>query len=830
MSFTAASGWESASDQKIRKDSQINYARMRLDSALLNAGHRLDRNFQVSILSDSASEALPSSARFAEGFHISIKNGEIKIVGYDKAGAFYGTLELAKQIEQNGKLPPYLDFSDAPVMKQRGVCILLMKLGSYNYPITPEEFPFFYDKKLWLEYLDFLANNRFNYVAFWNGHPFDYFVKLDKYPEAQQGMPPGLLQKNHDMLHWLCNEGAKRNIRFLFEFYNIHTSVYFQKAHSLPSEISVPTPLLENYTAYSIEKFLGEFPDVGLYVTLGEALNKKYADYWMNRVILPAVNRAGTKPTIFVRSWFIELEHARKFAQNYPNLYFERKYNVEMIADTLVDPENAEWAKLTSNLIVNIHMAANLEPFRWHPPTYIRKCLQSAQASGANGLHLYPRKSWRWPYGCDRGEPQLQWHRDALWFEMWGRYAWNPDRPADLEHDYWCYRLKEQFGSSESSEHFLRSFEVGADVLPAIQRLVWLGYDNHTVVAAGAKLIQMQDAEGCPFLSLSGTLRIPHYLDAITRDRQPKGKSPLLLLAEKAAAAKTALEEAHLSVQAATKNQGQAKRFENDARAIYHIVQFYFHKLEAVEAKVLCDNQVDANENQQRFLTALKASLHDFRALTELTDSSYESISDVPARHPERLKKCPYHWRDVLPIYEKEFEIYERQFQQPVNANFFKPGLPGLAGIFYGDPDLKNADEASPAQSLEWDWNEKIKAGMGRNWSIQWFGFIKAPQSGTVVFSVRSDRGVTLEVNSNKIIDWTGNTGEQKGAVELQKGQLYPIEIIYNHAGGDEGYLNIQWRWQGQEKEAIPPNCLSHSPAQKRRMDEATLLLQNELR
>ena len=89
---------------------------------------------------------------------------------------------------------------------------------------------------LWTEYLDFLAENRFNYIAFWNGHPFDYFVKLDKYPEAQAGMEPGSAASGTTRCSmWLAKEAEKRNIWLMFQFYNIHTSVYFQKAHDLPA-------------------------------------------------------------------------------------------------------------------------------------------------------------------------------------------------------------------------------------------------------------------------------------------------------------------------------------------------------------------------------------------------------------------------------------------------------------------------------------------------------------------------------------------------------------------------------------------------------------------
>ncbi len=805
-------------------DLQIDWGKARLDSALVAAGYDI-KTLPVKIVIERSGATLAQNSRRPEGYHVSIQKGEITVHGFDAAGAMYGCLTLAEKISHEGRVPQHWDFSDAPAMGQRGTCILLMKLGTYNYPITPKEFPFFYDKDLWLEYLDFLAKNRFNYVAFWNGHPFDYFVKLEKYPEAQAGMPPGLVQKNHDMLLWLCREGARRNIRFMFEFYNIHTSVYFQKAHHLPNEISEPTPLLKDYTMYCIEKFVNEFPQVGLYITPGEAIKLEYTDSWLNDVIFPAVKRTGRTPPVFVRAWGIDLQHARKVAGNYPDLYFERKYNVEMIADTLVDPENAEWAKLNGNHVVNIHCLGNLEPFRWNPPSYIQKCLQSARRAGANGLHLYPRKAWRWPYGCDKGEKELQWKRDALWFEMWGRYAWNPDRDSDAERRFWLNRLTCTFGTREAATHFLDSFAAGADVLPALQRLFWLGYDNHTVVAAGGKVIQLQSAEGIPFLPLS-VMRIPAYLAALQNGKPLSSKSPMDFLAEKVADAKNALEEAHRGARAASKNEETAKRYETDARAIWLVAKFYEHKMQAVTAKALFENQMGGDAKRREFLADLQASLQDFRALTELADTTYESLSDVPARHPERLKICPYHWRDVLPIYEKEFEIYQKTMAQQTDSSFYEPSLSGLAGIFYGDPDLKNADKTLPSNSLHWNWSADTE-DTGRNWSAQWFGFLRAPAS-KVTFYVYSDRGAILEMNGKKIIEWTGSEGEHYGTIQLQKNKMIPIRIIYNHNGGNKGHVEILWSWNGQKKTSILPDYLFHSHAQQRQMEEVTFLLKDE--
>jgi hypothetical protein len=626
-------------------------------------------------------DGLPQQACKPEGFRVTVSGDRGQVQGYDGAGAMYGCLGLARRVRELGRWPEALDDAEAPSLSLRGTCILLMKLGTYDYPITPAEFPFFYDKDLWIEYLDFLAESRFNYVAFWNGHPFDYFVKLDKYPEAQDGMAPGLLERNHDLLIWLGAEAEKRNIYLMFQFYNIHTSVYFQKAHRLPAWNPKPTRLLTGYTGYCIERFVSEFPGVGLYVCPGEALQLQYTADWINNVIFAAVKRTGKTPPIMVRAWAIDLEHARQLAGRYPRLYTERKFNVEMIAGTEVDPETKDWASITGDHVVNIHCMGNLEPFRWNPPSYIQKCLQSAADAGATGLHLYPRKAWRWPYGCDKDAPhELQWRRDRFWFEAWGRYAWNLQRNPDAERAHWLARLAELYGNPAAAEQLLQSFEAGADVLPALQRLVWLGDSNHTVIAAGATLDQIRKGPGIPFLPVPGMVRIPQYIEALKAGQPVQGMDPVAYIDGKVSEAERALQAARQGAQAATRNQAEAQRIATDAEAVWRITRFYVHKLKAGIAQALFEAHIGPAQNATRCtvpsesarrgapcVEELRASVEEFRALTALTEKTYESISDVPAWHPANELPCPYHWRDVLPLYEKELAAAEKAVAEEVH-------------------------------------------------------------------------------------------------------------------------------------------------------------------
>ena len=96
--------------------------------------------------------------------------------------------------------------------------------------------------------------------------------------------------------------------------------------------------------------------------------------------------------------------------------------------------------------ISNVHILANLEPWRWSSPTFIEKTVQAMHnIHHANGLHLYPQANyWDWPYTADKlpdGKRELQIDRDWMWYQAWGRYSWNCHRGEDKS--FWKKTLAE---------------------------------------------------------------------------------------------------------------------------------------------------------------------------------------------------------------------------------------------------------------------------------------------------------------------------------------------------------------------------------------------------
>jgi len=279
--------------------------------------------------------------------------------------------------------------------------------------------------------------------------------------------------------------------------------------------------------------------------------------------------------------------------------------------------------------------------------------------------------------------------------------------------------------------------------------------------------------------------------------------------------------EAKFGAQAVLTNKEEAERIVGDARAVTFLARFYYHKLRAAEARARFKASGN-NKHWNILVDQLKVSTEIFRKLTQLTEKTYESISDVPAITPERLKKCPYHWSDILPIFEKELAIYEEEIKLINDPYYHHAYIPGLAGIWYGDPGLKNAKGPDPVQTLNLDWTDRFSE-RERRWSARWFGFLYSPVSGNVTFSVAADQGVTFRLNNETIVSWETGSGERTEVVELKKREVYLLEVVYNHIDGKEAYLNIRWKVD-KDFEPLSVEYLRHSIAQKREMERTVLL------
>lgn len=617
------------------------------------------------------------------------------VAGSDPSGVLYGSLELASRIAVAKELPVELDFEDHPALKLRGVCIGMQKPeityegAEYDYPYTPKNFPFFYNKAEWIRYLNFLVNNRYNTLYLWNGHPFTSLLKLPKYPEAQE-ISTAQLNENIAMFKWLTREADKRGIWVVQGFYNIHLSHAFARAHGLPYHLKHPTPLASQYTQYVISQFIKTYPNVGLLVTLGEALSPHDGAEWLSQTIIPGVKEGlrelgtTTEPPLVVRAHATNIDEA--LAESLPlyhNIDVMEKWTGESLVGFNVRGSiRAEDVKLSEESpvdIANIHILANLEPFRWGNPDYIRKCVLNFQKIGIKGLHLYPLRFWEWPYTADNTKPRLkQIDRDWIWFEAWGRYAWNPNRDPIAEHAYWVQQIGARYGSSIAGEKLLDAYESSGICAPEL--LPWIGITegNRESFSLGLTMTQLVDAQlyGPAKTLWTGDApngeRLPEFVARQVAHEPHQGVTPLSIAMEMSVSSEAAVRDAEEAGQYVSKNRVEYLRLLNDTRSIHALMQYYNAKTQAAYLVLLYGYDHDVSHLQEAE-ELLAESVDDYRHLVSLTNSAYlaaPSLDTGQRRIPFLGGPGMYtHWRDCLPQYEKELAIFQSRIAWLEQAN-----------------------------------------------------------------------------------------------------------------------------------------------------------------
>jgi hypothetical protein len=637
--------------------------------------------------------------------------GNIWIVaGSDPSGVLYGELDLADRVQAAHALPLAIDDTEHPALKLRGACIGMQKPeityegAEYDYPYTPENFPFFYDKAEWTRYLDMLARERYNALYLWNGHPFTSLLKLPKYPEAQE-LPTAQLNQNIAMFKWLTAEADKRGIWILQGFYNIHLSHAFARAHHLPYHLSAPDPVARAYTRYAISEFVREYPHAGLMMTLGEALSPHHGAEWLAQTIIPGVKDGlkelgvTTEPPIVVRAHATDIDAVMKAALPlYSNIDTMFKWNGESLTWTNVRGPVLDRFKMlaeNSNIaIANVHLLSNLEPFRWGDPDFIRETLTNFQRIGISGLHVYPLRYWDWPNAGDNTRPLLpQTERDWIWFEAWGRYAWNPNRDPEKEHAYWTARFAERYGSSQAGEKLLSAYTLAGPCQPSLLPRIGITEGNRQAFTLGMTMPQLIDPERFnPAVTLwTGDApdgeRLKEYVSLEEKREPHHGETPIGVSDQTVAASGAALEAAQAAAPFVTRNKAEYERVVNDMHAIHLLMQFYNAKTKAGEQVLLYGYDHNAAHLQDA-VTLLAQSVDRFRELTAIAGPAYRTATsmETPQRQiPFRGGMNQYpNWQQCLPMYEKELATFRKRIAQlssgsPIEENKVIETLPQVA-------------------------------------------------------------------------------------------------------------------------------------------------------
>ncbi len=640
----------------------------------------------------------------AEGYRITQgKSNRITVEGADPSGVIYGAVELTERLLGNGLTTEPIE--ESPQMVMRGTCIGLQKTtylpghGVYEYPYTPENFPWFYDKEQWVKYLDMMVENKFNSLYLWNGHPFASLVKLEDYPFALE-VNEETFKKNEEIFSFLTREANRRGIWVIQMFYNIILSKPFADHYGLKTQDRHRpiTPLISDYTRKSIAAFIEKYPNVGLLVCLGEAMATIDDDVkWMKETIIPgikdglsAIGRATVPdglpsglPPIVLRAHDTDGPLVLKESLPlYPNIYTMSKYTGESL--TTYEP-GGPWGETHRQLaasapvhIDNVHILANLEPWRWSSPAFIEKTVQAMhRVHHAKGLHLYPQASyWDWPYTADKlanGERLMQLDRDWMWYKAWGRYSWNDQRGNDTS--YWKQQLSACYGiDTIAAGHLLNAYDEAGEIAPKLLRRFGITEGNRQTLLLGMKMAQLVNPykfniypgfyESC---GPEGE-KLIEYVEKEYNGGQHAGELPLDITDQCVSHGRKAVNEMSKAMRVKPLHHAdEYRRVWNDIWCYNKFAMSFRWKVKAAE-RVLHYKWTKDLKYLEEAVPLMEKSLEQWRYLCQVTDSTYlyaNSMQTAQRRIPVggdngKMKT----WSEMLPVYQEELDALKANIEK----------------------------------------------------------------------------------------------------------------------------------------------------------------------
>ena len=622
-----------------------------------------------------------------EGFIIVSNQVSLVIAGSDASGVLYGCMELADRIQQQKKFPLNITITDAPEMVLRGTCIGLQKStylpgrDVYEYPLTPSTFPWFYNKQLWIKVLDSMVENRFNSLYLWNGHPFASLVRLKEYPYAVE-VDSATFKKNENIYRFITEEADKRGIWVIQMFYNILVSAPFAEYHHIKSQDrNRPIiPLIADYTRKSIAAFVEKYPNVGLMVALGEAMEGIGNDdiEWFTKTIIPGVKDGlkalgkKTEPPIVLRAHDTDAPAVIKASKSlYSNLYTEAKFNGEAL--TTYEPRGA-WADLHRTLsrlgsvqIENVHILANLEPFRYAAADFIQKSVLSMHnIYEANGLHLYPQASyWDWPYSADKTSPRLlQIERDWLWYKQWSRYAWNAHRDSTKEFNYWGGLLSNKFGCGlAQGKNIQEAYNQAGEIAPKLLRRFGITDGNRQTLTLGMLMTQLINPYRFGLFDLMYNCESPEgeklieYAEKEWKHETHIGETPIQIMQEVVLHASKAVAAIEKAAPFVTTEKTAFNQTKNDIYCYQALANHYAQKA-AAALLVLRFKYSNDITDLEKAVPLLEQSMVSYKQLVELTKETYlyaNSMQTKQRKIPMRGVDATFiNWQEMLVPFNQE--------------------------------------------------------------------------------------------------------------------------------------------------------------------------------
>lgn len=615
-----------------------------------------------------------------ESFRIErMKDGGIRIIGSDAAGAMYGGLEVAELLRIGG--PTMVQNHEAtPALGMRGVKFnipLDVRTPSYSDMGDAGQHAMedIWDLAFWKEFIDELAQHRYNYISLWNLHPFPSLIEVPKYPEvaladvkrsttvygkifstnAVNYDDPEVLAKTEVLKEMTIGEkvnfwrevmsyGKSRNVDFYFVTWNIYaygTEGKYGIDNSIHNEATI------DYFRESVKTLFLSYPDLrGIGLTTGEDMHgasqeekEKWAFQTYGQGVLDVLKEQPGRQITFLHRQHQTgaLEIAKHFEPliEHPDIdfIFSFKYAKAHVYSATRQPYHEAFVEEISNRgeLKTIWTMRNdsVYLYRWAAPKFVREFVQNIPSEVSRGYY-FGSDGWVWARDFVSQDPadhdDLEFKKHWFQWLLWGRLAYDPQ----ISDDRFLAILQARFPSVDA-QALMTAWEASSAVYPLTTGFHWGALDFQWYIEGCKSMPGKMGLENGfhdvdYFIKLgthprSGYTGIRDYVQILARGESFAGTGPFEISAQLHEKASLALH--HLKTLKATPGTELAKTLA-DIQTVAYLGHYYGHKISGA-AHLHTFREIGGEDHQEAAIQELTKAARYWRLYTGSSKQHYKN-------------------------------------------------------------------------------------------------------------------------------------------------------------------------------------------------------------
>lgn len=463
----------------------------------------------------------------AQGYERRVSEDEVRIKASDDAGFMYGILDLAELYERNQDIG---DLKVTPYIRNRGIKFnipLDARTPSYTDAGTSawKNIANMWDLSFWEEYLDWMAECRYNVLTLWTESLFPSLVRIPEYPlacidDVKISMRPvnattrGLRMYDTDMYEHLVTVrkmSIDEKISFwrqvmayahdrCIDVYFFTWNVFSYGTENNPYGITddMFNPVTRDYYYHGVQAIIDTYPLLkGIGITAGENMAHEGGSVLSND---PAYKSEDVKFTLETYGYAV-----RDYLKNHPDRAFVLIHRMQMARYRDIYQAFAETGIRTdiSFKYSLAHMYSSPEPkfiseflsekapdtrfwltvrnddfyyLRWGDPDFSREYIRHMPADSMEGFYMgADGLIWARDYSSrDKSYTPLFTKKMWYMFSLWGKLSYNHELP----NEYFIDAVASKFGlQADAAVRLFQCWQKASRIIPEVTKVHWNNYD-----------------------------------------------------------------------------------------------------------------------------------------------------------------------------------------------------------------------------------------------------------------------------------------------------------------------------------------------------------------